>query len=633
MKHILITVREQWQKKPQILICLLIFLASLFIYLANNHLLSSGDNVPSSLLAWNWLLNQTLQFDIFRGSYFFGSDGACINCPATIPHFFVEAPNGHLTSSYPIGNAILTFPLYFCFSIFLHLKSFLLGQVIPPISDPAFEVYRQGYEKLAAAISAALGVVIFYLCTRLKFNFSIALITTSIYAFATNTWSTSAQALWQHGFTNLAVLCILLCLLKANRIERSPKQKILLVITGIFCGLLPSIRPTNLLYVIPVITYVLFTYRQAAVFFGMGLSSSLLSIVWNIYYFGFSLKGLVLGGYIKLHSTGYHEFSWQQFNKSSTGLLFSPSRGLLVYTPIALFTLPGAYQVFKRRFTSDEQLVSCLTIGGLLLFLQYCFYNQWWAGWCYGPRFITDILAITCFLIAYFLAYGLPKIYQTRRALFNILVSLVFTLASYSAFTQVVGTFGMTDWNAIPIASDSRLWEWQDNPIQRHTNALIYRLIEPLSEPRAYLKRVDGVIKQIGNETGQPITSEIEVRPAQSLTLTAQLKNVGKVKWYGYQTGRIRGEARIKVRFFKRLSSEIISQEGVLFVSGSPKPGETAQAIGTLLFPSQPGEYLMELTPIVQGIGEFPKYKRGKRSAYVIKAVVSPESSAIPPAS
>lgn len=629
MKNILITVREQWQKKPQTFICLWIFFASLFIYLANNHPLSSGDNVPSSLLAWNWLLNQSLQLDILRGSYFFGSDGVCINCSDLTPYFFVEAPNGHLTSTYPIGNVILTFPLYFCFSIFLHLKSFLLGQVIPSISDPAFEVYRQGYEKLAAAISTALGVVIFYLCTRLKFNAFTALTTTFIYAFATNTWSTSAQGLWQHGFTNLAILCVLLCLLKANRLENSPKRKILLVVAGIFCGFLPSIRPTNLLYVIPIITYALFTYRQSAIFLVMGLSSSLLSVAWNIYYFGFSLKGLVLGGYAKLNSTGYHELSWQQFKKSTAGLLLSPSRGFLVYTPIALFALPGAYQVFKRRFAPDEQLVSCLAIGGLLLFLQYCFYNQWWAGWCYGPRFMTDLLAVACFLIAYFLAYGLKQISQTNRVVSNIIISLFFVLASYSVFTQVVGTFGMTEWNAIPVNSDSRLWTWQDNPIQRHTNALRYRLIEPLSESRSYLRRVDGVIQQIDDANGRPITGTIEARPAELLTLTAQLKNVGKIKWYGYQTGRIRGEVYIKVQFFDQSGREIATK-GTLYVSGSPKPGETAKAIGTLVFPSQPGTYRMELTPIVEGIGEFPKYKRGKRSAYVMQTIVNPEVPAVP---
>lgn len=113
MKELLTKIRTLIQKRPQAWIALLIFCTCVFVYLANGETISSTDNVSSSVLAFNWLDNHSLNFDIFRDGYLYRTDTK--HGANGIPHFFVEAANGHLSSTYPIGNVILTFPLYFLF--------------------------------------------------------------------------------------------------------------------------------------------------------------------------------------------------------------------------------------------------------------------------------------------------------------------------------------------------------------------------------------------------------------------------------------------------------------------------------------------------------------------------------------
>jgi hypothetical protein len=636
MKEILVKAREQLNRKPQMWICLLIFTASLFIYLANGRPLSSGDNVPSSLLAFNWLFEHTLNFDAFRDGYLFNKDQLCATCAAVdgTPYYLVEAPNGHLTSTYPIGNAIVSFPLYGLFFIILKLnsavQSWLSGVpvLIPPVTEVGFEIYRQRYEMLAAAILTAGSVVLFYLCAALKFHPGIALLTAFIFGFATNTWVTSSQALWQHTAANFALLCVMLCLLKANRIVAN--RATLLLVAGFFCGLIPGCRPTSVLFAIAITLYCFFAYGREVRFFLLGLPSFLLSSGWNFYYFGVSPKNLLVAGYSRFSTTSFtasfYQFTPQQFVQGFAGLLVNPNRGLFVYAPVLLFAIPGLYRVWQLRWKKDEQLLGCLTIAALLIFIQYCFFGIWWGGWCYGPRFLTDILPVLCFLMAYCLRDGLALLQHRRYKLMGIAAAAVFFgLTLFSTGVQVVGAFGFTSWDAIPGTNvPYQAWSLQDMQIQRHANRLFYQLHRPIEKPRQYLRRTHGVIQVVQDANQQPIAEPLTATPGQEILLTARIKNIGKTEWYGYETALGRGEARIEVKFLDSLGAPVeIGATNLLYVSGRPAPKETTKAVGPVRFPAQPGAYQMVLTPILQGLGEFPKYKEQEQVPFRLSVVVA----------
>lgn len=614
MKRPLAKIKALIQKKPQAWIGLLVFCTCVFVYLVNGEAISSTDNVPSSLLAFNWLDNHSLNFDIFRDGNMYRTDTK--NGPNGIPHFFVESINGHLSSTYPIGNAILTFPIYFLFFVGIKVtefyQSFALGHSVDllRLADPSFEGPLQNYQKLAAVGVASFSTVIFYLTNRLKFNGAIALLSTFIFAFATSTWMTGSQGLWQHGSSNLAVLCIIFCLLKANRTQ-GKNRKILLVLTGVFCGLLPGIRSTSLLYSVAAIAYAFFAYRKEAFYLLLGLPSALISASWNIYYFGFSLSKLVVGGYSRFSdknvsfTDSYYSLTVKQFLTGFGGLLISPSRGILVFTPVSLLAIPGAWQIWKGRVGKDEKLFLCLTVAAAGIFLQYCFFKIWTGGSCYGPRYLTDILPIVCFLISYCLAGWVKKCDQGKPKLFNIKLAILTLLIAVSTFTQTVGAFGLTNWDGVPQPTPERIWQLHDSQIERHARHVFYKAFNPMGDRARYLKNWNGVIESVHKRNAKSLKNLLEATPSRKIILTAQVKNVGTVPWIGYETGLTRGRTQVEIEFLDLNNQPVrikTGQRSRLYIAGTPQPGETVTAIGRVIFPQKPGDYKLVLELSVGGI-------------------------------
>ncbi|MGD1896505.1 MAG: hypothetical protein ACFB16_06060 [Phormidesmis sp.] len=221
--------------KRNTIISATLFLVCLAVYASNGETIAQNDSVATTLLALNLLENHTLNFDLLRDSYFFNSLGAA--------YVFTESSRGHLTTVYPIGTAIVTFPIYFFAYLFLKISS-----VPVDIASPYFENYRLLFEKVAATIVAAASVVLFYLSSRLKFSWRVSAVLTFTFAFCINTWIIGAQALWQHGATNLLLLICLFCLLKANRQTTPAALRPWLLCAGFACGMLPVTRQTSLCF-------------------------------------------------------------------------------------------------------------------------------------------------------------------------------------------------------------------------------------------------------------------------------------------------------------------------------------------------------------------------------------------------
>lgn len=585
---------------------LLLFLVCAAVYLSNQKTISANDTIPNTLLAFNLILKHTIHFDAFRDSYFGKA------------YFFAEGFNGHLTSSYPIGVAVLTFPLYLLFSLFFWVLKFVHEEYLGidfDINLLIFENYRLGFEKLAATTVAATSVVIFYLISRLIFRKSTALISTFIYAFASETWVISSQGLWQHGPGNLAVLLIIFCLLKANRTEGRTK-KLLLFAAGLLCGLLPGIRPSNVLFSIAAIAYSIYIHRRNSIFLLLGLPSVMLCTAWDIYYYNH-----VLGSY-GLMAESLYSFTLQRFIGSGLGTLISPSRGFLIFTPIVFYVIPGTYYIFKHRSNKDEQLLLCMLFASAALFFSYCFYKDWWAGWCYGPRFMTDTLPAVCLSLNYYIrehiSYDNRRFFTRGAILFTLLVLL-------STFPQVVGAFGTTTWDSIPVPSENRnrLWKFEDSQVERHARNLFFQTLNlPFKHP-SYLQNLQGAVLQVMDVNNQPIKDFIAAEPDASVLLKAEVRNTGKARWFGYETGILNGESRVRVQFWNR-DDQLVREER-LYVSGMPKPGDATRALGFIHFPAQAGIYRLAFDLVLEGVGQIPT--EPNRVPYTLEARVENQDS------
>lgn len=598
-------------KQSHLLVGSLIFVTCIFIYLANRELISSSDNVPNSLIGFNWLINHDLDFDALRGTF-----SNCPSCSDGNPYYLTEAPNGHLTSTYPIGVAIASFPIYFLFFLYLKFISFFhlvesqQAAELFNIFAKTFNDHRQHFEKLAATLVTAASVVFFYCATRLKFNWGIALLSTFIFAFATPTWALISQGLRQHTVSNWVVTALILCMFKAHRSTRW-QQRGLLIASGFLSGLLPGIRVTSWLFAIATFIYVVYTYRKQALFWLLGASSFLLNAAWNIYFFGFSLRNVVVGGYSSLFDSGAssYQFNWNYSIEAFTGLLAAPSDGLLVYSPILLFALPGFYWIWRSRHGQDEQYLLCLFSACLILLIHYCFYIPWTGGvGSFGSRFLSDTVPVLCFGLPYTITHlSTGNLKSLSRKLGIVLFSILLTA---SILIQIVGVFGSTPWGSIPVPlrqGRDRLWSLQDTEIQRHAAALWYKIAAPIGDLDEYAQATQGKILAILDQNGQPLSQPLQGRSSRRLVLTAAVTNTGSRQWYGYQTGLEQGEVRLWGRFFDPTGKLVrIGDANLLYLSGSPQPGQSAKAIGAITLPRQPGSYQLQFDLIMQAKGDRP---------------------------
>ncbi len=127
-----------------------------------------------------------------------------------------------------------------------------------------------------------------------------------------------------------------------------------------------------------------------------------------------------------------------EFGLALAGNLFSPARGLFVYSPLLLLTFLGLAIWFHRP--QLRPLALFIAAASVLQLLLVSSYEDWSGGHCYGPRYLSDPAGL-----------------------------LVLPLVAVSLFLHSQGAFCVpcSQWNYIPTetrASPHRLWDWSDPP-------------------------------------------------------------------------------------------------------------------------------------------------------------------------
>jgi hypothetical protein len=498
----------------------------------------------------NALENRTLAFDGFRNGYLYDLGAGYV---------FTEAPNGHLEPIFPIGTALLTAPIY--------IAGFALAQASGRSLDltaPSFEPERLAYEKSAANLVAAAAAALLFLCAMRLATLPAALLSTVAFAFGSEMWTIGSQALWQHGTVALVTLAMLFALLGVpNTASRSRA----LLIAGVCAGFLPVVRPTALAFSLAGLAFALrFGGPRRLLFVLGGALGCAPGVAWNLAVFH-----KLVGGYAV--NVPSYSASISQALTAVAGLLVSPNRGLLVFTPFVLFAAAGAVRAF-RSDSPEAYLLRYCCIASLATFANYAFYGSWDGGAAFGPRFLTDLMPTAGLLLAFALPRNLPELRARKVFTGFAIVAIV-----VSCLVQLAGVNGepKTDWSGIPFdvsTHPERIWQWRDNQIQRDALATYHLWTPNPTFGAAYAPGFDGSIGTI--------------RTAGDV-LTAEVQNTGTSRWYGYTTGMYFGQARVRVRYLDRYGN--LAREAYLFIESSPRPGERAVAIGPLALPAKPGTY------------------------------------------
>jgi hypothetical protein len=543
--------------------------AALAIYVANGEFIGSYDSLPNSLLVLNAAETGRLDFDRFRNGYF-RALGA--------QYAFVEAPDGHLTSVFPIGTAIVTAPIYAAFAI-----ARAADPAAPPLTSPAAEPERRRDEKFAAALIAALAVGLCWCTARFLGTPFQAAIATAVFAVCTPMWSIASQALWQHGPVNLAVLAAVYALLRAGRSAGVARVR-WVALAGIVAGLLPVIRPTALVFSLAAAAVVWAAQRPRAGWFAGGVALGIApGLAWNLIVFhalagGYGVDARAFGADLPRTAGAF------------AGLLISPSRGLFIFAPVLVFAIAGAVRAARRRERDDGVLLA-FAAASVALTLVYAFFPTWWAGYTYGPRFLSDVAGIASLLLIGVIPPALVAARRTAAATFG---AVAFATAAFASlviqFAGANGGAAGSDWNAVPVSVDlapERVWDLRDTQIRRNVLGAYYRFFPPAAAApaAASVVGISAEPRQVGATT--------------YALVRATVAEAGGPPLFGYASGRYAGQVRVRVHVTDADGTPVSDQ--LLYVADRLAPGERRTAAGLIRIPLPPARYRVVCEPMVVG--------------------------------
>jgi len=356
--------------------------------------------------------------------------------------YSIEYPDGRPRTLYPIGPSLLAMPIVEA-----------LAWVRPDwAAGLPYNIPRRTQELIASLIGAIAGVIFYWLILSEFQSQAIALASAAILSLCTSMWSTATRALWQHGPLVLMLVIAMLLL------ERARRRTELVQYVGLPLAMSYLMRPTAIVAVIVLSTYVVVFYR--AYFVQFICWAMLVTIPWMTY--NFTIYHQLLPHYYSMNA-----FSTQtRFLEGLLGNLFSPSRGLFVFSPVLTFALSGFIFALRDRERGALHLAYGAIVAGNMIVIGSA--SMWWAGHSFGPRFTTDVVPF----LAYFTAFNfrLPESFQHRTQV--VVSSAIVVLALVSMAIHEQGSFrhATWEWNYIPNNIDqnpAREWDWRDPQFAR----------------------------------------------------------------------------------------------------------------------------------------------------------------------
>ena len=295
-------------------ICLLLGLLCLLVYNANLRSINAGDTYPARYLPFAIWRYHTVLLDPILTITAQGWKIARTQGRTKSAYWIVRVRGGHAVSLYPVVTPLLIAPLYLPAVVYLYAKGW---------DQPRLDRTARIMEKLSASILAAMSAALLYLLLRRRAGPASALLLTLAYAFGTTTWVISSQALWQHGLAELLIVAALLLLTGPCTTRRA-------LAVGLLCGLIACNRPPDSILAAALGIYGLWwAKRLAAPMLAAAAVPVGLILVYNL-----GVVGNVAGAYGLVGKATFFE---HDLFAGLAGLLFSPTRGLFVFSPFLLF--------------------------------------------------------------------------------------------------------------------------------------------------------------------------------------------------------------------------------------------------------------------------------------------------------
>ena len=339
--------RKGWFWESDLRVFILVWL----LYLSNFRWRGSGDVVAASLQPFELLQHGHLYLDeAFPGSV----EGAV----EPVYRF-----GGHVLSKYSSAPGLCLLPI----------------DLVPALAGvhPS-DLFLHQTQKIGASLMAALSALLILKVLSGWMGREKAVLLTLVYAFGTTNFSVSSQAIWQHSPGHL-FLALGIWALAGTRVDLNGKSWGW-VFVGLSFAMAAWCRYSNLVILLPVGAWILFQHPKKILFFAAGAFAPLAAMAVDNYFHS--------GVFWTTGYAGRSETFTTPLAEGLAGVLLSPSRGLLAYSPFLVFSLWGMAFTWRQE---NQGLFKSLSLGAVAAILLTAKWGCWWGGWCFGPRLLADL--------------------------------------------------------------------------------------------------------------------------------------------------------------------------------------------------------------------------------------------------
>jgi hypothetical protein len=363
-------------------------------------------------------------------------------------------PASHNYIHFPVGTAVLALPPMVAMDLVLRVAGPPLlhawGNRLPPaIRGFLGRDYVPNYglvEMVLASFLMGVAAAFVFLIGREFLSRRMAVLLALLFAYCTAAWSTGSRALWQHGPEMLMLAIAVYLLVKATqRPSLAPWSAVPLAFAYF-------IRPTGAIAVAMLGLFVFIHHREWFPKWALlGAATAAPFVAFNLALYHRPLQPyFTQQGFLEptVRNAG-------RFLAAMAGQCISPSRGLFVFSPFLLFAGWGIWTAFRRNWQAP--LAYYLAAILLLHWIAISAYADWTAGFCFGPRYFSDVTPIFIFFLIPVLAA-----FETGRAPRMAMAAFAITaLIGFGIHLRGAVNWDVERWND-PDVNSARAWDWKD---------------------------------------------------------------------------------------------------------------------------------------------------------------------------
>ncbi len=276
--------------------------------------------------------------------------------------YVIHRKNGHFYNYFPLGTALVSTP----FVAAANVLGFDMTKDEPLI------------QMALATLAALLITFILYKTARLYLRQTESLLLAGLCWFGSSLASTVGTALWSHDFAFVFSSAAIFLVIRG----RQPETLLTALLIGLNLFLAYLCRPTLALLAPFLLLYYFIQDKKSAVLAACTLGLLLLGFMgWSLHEY----SQIMPDYYLPKRLEG------GDFETALYGNLFSPARGLLIFSPFLFVSLLlTLLQARGNKSLMQLSLVSLIWPAVHLVSVSQ--FPHWWAGWSFGSRLMVDAL-------------------------------------------------------------------------------------------------------------------------------------------------------------------------------------------------------------------------------------------------